>query len=154
MNSSERSADTPPWDAAGPRRVTLTGQEKLDQRCLVTLVGTRYITQASFELAAPRLTRLEKPSAFDFVHDAAGKLLEHRDVFEAPRARLAVDDTEAANRVAVSRYEWDSGVGDDAHFPDRGIEPHERIAARVLDDEGSARRDNVLAEGVRDRRFA
>ena len=52
--------------------------------------------------------------------------------------------------VAVDQR--DAGVGDDAHVADGGVVVHDRMLARVVDDQSLAAGDGVLAEGVRQRR--
>ena len=61
-----------------------------------------------------------------------------------------VDHAETAKGVTVARHERDAGVRDDAELLDRRVQPHQRIRAGVLDDEGLAGGDDVLAERVRD----
>src|SRR4051812_26682288 len=89
----------------------------------------------------------------DLRDDVGGEVLEQLDLPGTPRARLAVEDAEGAERAAARFHERDARVGDEAHVPDREVLAQHVVIARILDDQGLATGYGVLAEGIGQRRL-
>ena len=95
-----------------------------------------------------------EPAALELVAD------EHRDVGERielgrfPFARLVIDRAEAPEHMPLRRDDRVARVRDDVELGDREVRAQHGVQARVGDDERRLVGDDVLAEGVRQRRLA
>ncbi len=105
-------------------------------------VGAGVDRQAPHELAALELAADERRDVGE-----RGKVLDR------PGARRGVDRAEAPEDVPGRRHDRKAGVGDDVEVADREVRAQDRVLARVLDHERDAVGDDVLAEGVRQRRL-
>ena len=96
----------------------------------------------------PRAELLRQRSRLQVGGDRRGEILEHARVLLGPRPRPRVDRAERADRGAARADQRHADVGHDPQHPDRGAVLHERVLARILDQQRPARADRMLAGGV------
>ena len=86
-------------------------------------------------------------------HDVVGQLGEDLDLDVGPLAGAVLDGAEGAQRVAVSVGQGNAAVGDDVEVLDRRVVLDARVEAGVGHHQRGVAGDDVLAEGVRQRRL-
>lgn len=82
----------------------------------------------------------------------AGDVVQRGEVVVGPVPRSPVDRAQRAEDPAPLVGQGDTRIGDDAEIRDREVVPHERMCAGVVDHQRLRRRDDVLAERMRQRR--
>ncbi len=70
-----------------------------------------------------------------------------------PRARLHIDRAKRADDKTVRRADRDAEIRLHAEIADREIVAHERVGGRIVHNQRRPRGDDVLAEGMRQRRL-
>jgi hypothetical protein len=85
---------------------------------------------------------------------APGQLGDHLEIAARPHARAVVDRAEGAEHVPAGLPDREAGVGDHAEVGDRAVVREALVEPGVLDDQRGAVLDDVLAEGVGERRLA
>ena len=96
----------------------------------------------------------ERRTQLDAAQHTGADLLEELKLRVLPLAGRVVDEAQCPQHMPVGRAQRDPRVRDHAEIRNGEAIPHERVLAGVCDDELFARRDDMLADRMRERRLA
>ncbi|MFN8560442.1 MAG: hypothetical protein U0703_02140 [Anaerolineae bacterium] len=89
----------------------------------------------------------------NFADHRRGEVGQRGEVVVRPAARLPVDYAEAADDHASGQRQRNPGESGDSQFKRQAVIAHERVLARVADDQRAAGGDDVLPVGIIERKL-
>ena len=106
------------------------------------------------DLAQEHVLLAERDTQVHLGLHAGRDVAQDFQILLAPFARLVADRAEGAHHVAVPGSHRNAQIGDHVEIDDRAVVANERMRPRVGHDQRLRPVDDVLAEGMAERRFA